>query len=229
MSFPLRTPPKNRLLVFARVPELGLVKTRLARDLGAERALELHRALLDDLLHTLGPSEGETEVEVVWTGSEAVTGAQLREAFGDRRLSRQAGPTLGGRLAVAFSERIHFHAAEKVIAIGTDEPTLDQRVLSNAFDLLDSCDWVVGPATDGGYYLIGCRGPAYNTDVFQGIQWGSASVFQSTSETIRRVGATLALLPQRTDIDQAADLQRLAPDLAATQRTGGLLRAWGWI
>src|SRR5687767_7064914 len=122
--FATTTRPRQRLLIFARVPEEGQVKTRLAGKLGDEKTLALYRAMLADLLRSVGPSDETTEVEVMWTGSDAVDGDLLRQSFGDRLLAMQCGETLGDRLTVAFSERILFHRAEKVVVIGADDPTL---------------------------------------------------------------------------------------------------------
>jgi rSAM/selenodomain-associated transferase 1 len=226
-QFRTRIPPKNRLLVFARVPEMGRVKSRLAREIGEEQALEIYRAMLDDVLEGVGASTGDTEVEILWTGSENVGGSDLRAAFGERRLAMQAGDILGDRLAVAFSERIFFYGAEKVMAIGTDDPTLSREQVDVALSLLDSCEWVVGPAHDGGYYLLGCRGEAYHTSVFRDVAWGTASVFATTVEKIRGLNATVAILPMRRDLDELSDLEAFAADPRNLERrTGALLRTW---
>ena len=209
----------QRLLVFARVPEQGLVKTRLAATLGAERTLKIYEAMLADLLRSIGDGTDRTEVEVMWTGSSAVGGEQLRRAFGDLPLAMQSGVSLGDRLCIAFTERILFHRAEKIIAIGTDDPLLPRQLVEVAFELLDSCDWVLGPATDGGYYLIGCRAEAFDPEVFQDIDWGTDRVFTETEAKIRRDGYCLALLPARGDIDLEDDLRAFA----ATAKEGQLL------
>jgi hypothetical protein len=120
----------------------------------------------------------------------------------------QTGTTLGDRLAMAFSERFFFQATQKIIAIGVDDPRLSRETVDHAFALLDSCEWVLGPATDGGYYLIGCRAGAFDTSVFVDIEWGSEKVLATTQERIRALGSTVAMLPMRSDIDTAEDLER---------------------
>lgn len=227
--FPTRRPPKQKLLVFARVPELGRVKTRLARELGAGRALAVYEAMLRDVLRSIGRSDGEIDIEVMWTGGEDVDRSALRHAFGDHAVSMQAGTTLGDRVAIAISERIFFHAAEKVIAIGTDDPALSRHDIEHAFDLLDCCDWVVGPAADGGYYLIGCRGEAFDSSVFLDIEWGSPSVFETTMRRIRALAENVATLPLRRDIDVPEDLRRYPPALLTGSALGAVLEEWGWI
>ena len=203
-------PPPQRLLVFARLPELGRVKTRLAADLGDERALAVYESMLRDLIQSIGDSTEETEIELLWPPTAGATGIALRSAFAHHAVAMQTGIDLSDRLSMAFSERFFFHRTEKIIAIGADDPKLPRELIDHAFALLDSCEWVVGPATDGGYYLIGCRAGAFDPEVFQGIEWGTASVLEATIAKIARSERTVALLPERCDIDTAEDLQRYA-------------------
>ncbi|MFA6955461.1 MAG: TIGR04282 family arsenosugar biosynthesis glycosyltransferase [Thermoanaerobaculia bacterium] len=226
--FPTTTRGRQKLLVFARYPEQGRVKTRLASEVGHEKAFEAYRAMLADLLDAIGESDDETEVEVMWTASPDVTGDQLRACFGHRQLAMQAGASLGDRMSIAFAERIFFHEASKVIAVGTDEPLLDRALVDHALGLLDSCEWVIGPATDGGYYLLGCRAAAFFPEVFREVDWGSAHVFAQTSAKIHERQQSLATLPARCDIDFADDLRRHGAH-AAPGRLKGLLEQWGWI
>jgi len=216
--FPTIAPPPNRLLIFARVPELGRVKTRLAQEVGDARALALYEAMLRDLLGNIGKPDARLEIEVAWAPTDAANGATLRRAFGDLPLAMQTGNTLGDRLSMAFSERFFFHRTQKIVAIGVDDPRLTRADVGRAFALLDSCEWVVGPADDGGYYLIGCRAPAFSVEVFTGIEWGSASVLESTLAKIAEWKSSVAMLPQRYDIDTVEDLRRYA----AEQREGAL-------
>lgn len=221
-------PPAQRLLVFARLPELGKVKTRLAESMGAEKALAVYSAMLRDVLHAIGESREETEVEVAWAPSERASGEVLREAFGSHTLAMQTGSNLGDRLSMAFSERFFFHRTQKVIAIGVDEPRISRALVDHAFGVLDSCEWVIGPAIDGGYYLIGCRAAAFNPMVFSDLPWGTPSVMSQTLERIRDWGQTSALLPARYDIDVIEDLQRFAAEGGdAEGELLRLLRAWG--
>ncbi|HEX9162930.1 MAG TPA: TIGR04282 family arsenosugar biosynthesis glycosyltransferase [Thermoanaerobaculia bacterium] len=205
--FATMAPPPQRLLVFARLPELGKVKTRLAASLGDERTLAVYESMLRDLLVSIGDSTAETEIEVVWAPTTAANGATLRRAFGSRVLAMQTGATLGDRLAMAFSERFFFHGTKKIVAIGVDDPRLSRETIDHAFALLESCEWVVGPATDGGYYLIGCRAAAFNAAIFHEIEWGTGRVLQATLDKISNWGSTVAMLPARSDIDTVEDLE----------------------
>ena len=210
-------PPPQRLLVFARVPELGRVKTRLAAEVGEERALAIYEAMLRDTLANVDPVEdrrprlsgdaAETEVEILWVPTPIANGDTLHRAFGDRALAMQTGETLTERLAMAFSERFFFQRTLKIVAIGVDDPTLSRALIDDAFMLLDSVEWVIGPAVDGGYYLIGCRGATFDVEVFTNIDWGTNRVLEQTLERITKLSATVALLPERRDIDVADDLE----------------------
>jgi rSAM/selenodomain-associated transferase 1 len=200
-------PPPQRLLLFARLPELGRVKTRLAAAIGDEAALAVYEAMLHDILEAIGGSTDETELEVLWAPTETANGRTLARAFGDRTLAMQTGTTLGDRLSMAFSERFYFHKTQKIVTIGVDDPAVDRALIDHAFGTLDSCEWVIGPATDGGYYLIGCRAASFDPAVFQGIAWGTSSVFAETMRTIRRGGGSIAVLPEHRDIDFVEDLR----------------------
>ena len=214
-------PPAQRLLVFARLPERGRVKTRLAAEIGDERALAAYEAMLHDVLDAIGPSTPDIEIEVVWAPTAAANGETLARAFGNRVLAMQTGANLGDRLAMALSERFYFQRTQKIIAIGVDDPLLDRVTIDHAFSLLDSCEWVLGPAADGGYYLIGCRAPAFESSVFMDIEWGTDHVLSTTLAKIRASGTTLAMLPVRHDVDVADDLRRLA---TAENRIGEFVR-----
>jgi len=221
---PTIPPPPERLLVFARLPEPGRVKTRLARDIGDERALKLYEAMLRDTLRSIGGASETLEIEVLWAPTPSANGDALRRAFGERPLAMQTGETLGDRLSMAFSERFFFHRTDKIIAIGVDDPALDRQLLDHAFGLLESCEWVLGPATDGGYYLIGCRAAAYNAEVFLDVAWGTNSVMSTTLAKIGSWTSTVAVLPERRDIDEGADLRAYHGE----GEVGGLLREWGY-
>jgi rSAM/selenodomain-associated transferase 1 len=201
-------PPSKRLLVFARLPELGKVKTRLAADVGETRALEVYEAMLRDLLSGIGTSTADLEIEVMWAPSENANGDLLQRAFGPHATAMQTGEGLGDRLSMALSERFFFHRTEKIVVIGVDDPSLSRELIDHAFALLESCEYVVGPAADGGYYLLGCRALSFDPSVFQDIEWGTSTVLRTTLARIAAIERTVAVLPRRQDIDTAADLEQ---------------------
>ncbi len=218
--FPTVPPPPQRLLVFARLPELGKVKTRLAADVGDERALAIYEAMLRDLIANIGNSTPETEIEFMWPPTAGANGAALRSAFAHHSVAMQTGPNLGDRLSMALSERFFFHRTEKIVVIGADDPALTRDLIDRAFALLDSCEYVLGPAADGGYYLVGCRALSFDPIVFQDIDWGTSTVLAATLQRIASLNQTVALLPERYDIDVVEDLKRYI----AEEREGELTR-----
>ena len=220
-------PPPKRLLVFARLPELGKVKTRLAKSVGDEKALAVYEAMLQDVLASIGDSTEDMEIEVMWAPTENANGDSLQRAFGERNLAMQTGETLGDRIGMAFSERFFFHRTQTIIAIGVDDPRLTRTAIDHAFSLLESCEWVIGPASDGGYYLIGCRAAAFDASLFRDIEWGSDSVLQTTIKRIRERENCLAVLPLSHDIDVEEDLRRFASE-NGEGALPALLKAWGW-
>jgi glycosyltransferase A (GT-A) superfamily protein (DUF2064 family) len=183
--------------------------------------------MLRDVMSAIGTPSEELEIEVFWAPTTNANGGMLLRAFGDRPLAMQTGATLGERMAMAMSERFFFHRAQTIIAIGVDDPRLTREQIDHAFSLLDSCEWVVGPAVDGGYYLIGCRGAAFDASLFRDIEWGSDSVLKTTVQRIRAREECLALLPLRYDIDVEDDLRRFASE-RADGALASLLREWGW-
>jgi rSAM/selenodomain-associated transferase 1 len=220
-------PPPQRLLVFARLPERGAVKTRLAATIGDERALAVYEALLSDVLGAIGEPSLDTEIEILWAPAPTANGERLRQAFGARSVAMQTGATLGDRMAMAFSERFFFHRTEKIIAIGVDEPRITRALIDHAFALLDSCEWVVGPAVDGGYYLIGCRAAAFDANLFDAVAWGTSEVLPVTLAKIAAANATVAQLPPRRDIDVADDLDAFRAESAnANGALAALLKGW---
>ena len=214
-------------MIFARVPERGRVKTRLAAELGEEKALELYSAMTRDLVDSIGGSDETMTVEILWTAEEA-DGRAVRRLFPDWELSTQAGNDLGERLLLALHERIVFYRAEKVMAIGTDDPTLTRSAVENAFALLDSCDWVIGPAADGGYYLIGCRAGSFDLGLFQNIEWSTSEVLPKTLARLKELNQCVALLPTRHDLDVVDDVRAFSRR-GTSGRTLELLRQWGWV
>jgi rSAM/selenodomain-associated transferase 1 len=223
--FPTVPPPPQRLLVFARLPELGKVKTRLAADIGDDRALAVYEAMLRDVIGGIGESSEDTEIEFLWPPTPTANGAALRRAFAHHAVAMQTGPDLGDRLSMALSERFVFHRTQKIVAIGVDDPTLDRRLIDYAFALLDSCEYVIGPAEDGGYSLLGCRALAFDSTVFTGIDWGTPTVFDTTMERIATLGRTVAVLPERYDIVSGADLERYSLE-GRNGELGRLLQEW---
>jgi len=186
------------VLLFARAPYVGGVKTRLARDIGSARALSVYRAMGRRVCDAVAKRYPLT---VWYTPADAE--AVMRDWLGSHRYRPQEGDDLGARLARAFEA--HFaEAAGPVIAIGADTPSLNAEVITAAERALGEHDVVLGPALDGGYYLIGLRAPA--PALFADMPWGGREVMHVTVDRCRAAGLSLTTLAPRRDVDTAADL-----------------------
>lgn len=198
MTQPLSPSDDAHLLVFARVPVLGQVKSRLAAEIGAPAALAAYRELLDV---TRAAAMGAGVPGTAWlAGPEAAVAAW---EWPELAVRAQPPGDLGQRMAAAFAAAFAAGAG-RVVVIGTDCPGLRAGHLTRAFALLTDHDVVLGPAADGGYYLLGLRQP--QPVLFQHKAWSTASVLADTLADARRLGLRVARLPTLRDVDTAADL-----------------------
>jgi len=194
----------ERLLIFAKFPEKGMVKTRLGRVAGEDTAVGLYRCFVRDAIALsqkagyapsifFHPPEAR-EAMIEWLGRELI-------------YERQEGDSLGERMYAAF--RRVFQDCRRAVLIGTDTPDLPPALVEEAFRSLKTRDAVIGPACDGGYYLIGLSSDSLLPDLFHGLPWGSAFVFELTRRIFEEHGLTFGLLPRWRDIDEYDDLEAL--------------------
>ncbi|MBC6475884.1 MAG: TIGR04282 family arsenosugar biosynthesis glycosyltransferase [Hormoscilla sp. GM102CHS1] len=206
----------QRLIVFTRYPEPGKTKTRLIDALGKEGAANLHRQLAKHTLRQVKSLVGwvsarDPTLEVYFTGA---TEALMREWLGDNLVyHQQRNGDLGARMAQAF-DRAFNTGAVRVAIIGTDCPSIDAKLLLYAFEQLHSTDLVLGPAADGGYYLIGLGRMV--PELFTGIDWGTSRVLAQTLAQAQRLNLSLCQLPVLADIDRPSDLSSLPSDFSGT-------------
>jgi hypothetical protein len=198
------------LAVFVKLPRPGLVKTRLLPVLGQELAADLYRALAERVLAATTPRRGDYERLVFFDPPDA--GEAMRSWLPAGRLRRQEGADLGARMRAAF-DRVFARGARQAVLIGSDEPRLSRADVLLALGALERHDLVLGPALDGGYYLVGLRRsvPA----LFDGIDWSSGRVLEDTRARAEAEGLAVTLLEPRRDIDTAEDLAAEWPSLAA--------------
>lgn len=199
----------ERLIIFTRYPLPGKAKTRLIPALGAEAAANLQRQMTE---HTLAQVAALRQawsggVEIRFTSSSPVLEAdlqQMQDWLGTQwSYQPQSAGDLGERLSQA--KQAAFTAGmERVVTIGTDCPGLDAARMQQAFQLLKNYDLVLGPATDGGYYLIGLQ--KFVPDFFINIAWSTDAVLQQTVEIADRLGCSVAFLDALTDVDRPEDL-----------------------
>ncbi len=198
---------KNAILVFLKHPKPGRVKTRLAATTSPEKAAQIYRRLVREVFARL--PEGP-EVIVMFDPPEerdAVAGwiLEMRPSLAPRlQFVAQQGPGLGERLTHAFA-RAFAAGFEKVAAIGTDCIDMTSQHFDAVWHGLENHDCVLGPANDGGYYLIGLK--AMHAAVFEGIAWSTATVYQQTLHQLAGAGLSLHELPVLSDIDDEKDWQ----------------------
>jgi uncharacterized protein len=192
----------ERLIIFTRYPEAGQTKTRLIPALGAAGAAQLHRQMTEWTIAQIRAGDRRVRsVEVQFTGGDF---QQMQDWLGtDLDYQRQSSGDLGARIIaaiqVAFAKGV-----ERVVVIGTDCPELNAEILEQAFQALRQQDLVIGPATDGGYYLIGLS--RLIPELFEGITWGTEVVFDQTIAIAQQLGLTVTRLTPLTDIDRPEDL-----------------------
>jgi hypothetical protein len=192
------------IAVIAKEPVAGLAKTRLAPALGEQGAARVAAALLADTLATVRTVAAEPWLSFAPPGAHDRMAA-LAPGF---RLLAQAGGDLGDRLA-ACAAALHAAGARSLAIVGADTPHLPAHWCGAAFELLERVDVVLGPALDGGYYLIaidGAAGPP-PAELFTGVPMGSDQVLEETLRRARRLGLRTGLLPPLRDLDRVEDLQ----------------------
>ncbi|MGB3613857.1 MAG: TIGR04283 family arsenosugar biosynthesis glycosyltransferase [Elainellaceae cyanobacterium] len=198
--------PTTHLVVFTRHPKPGTTKTRLIPALGATGAASLQREMTEHMLKQADALSQQMplSVSIHYTGGDR---REMQQWLGQsREYLPQSSGDLGDRLVTAFEHG--FKAATQVIAIGIDCPALDPQRLRDAFDTLTTEDAVLGPASDGGYYLIGIRKDASSNwaALFEGIDWGSDRVLGQTQASLETLNLSCPLLPVLTDVDYPWDL-----------------------
>ena len=193
------------ILLFVKSPAVGDVKTRLSAEIGSERAAEIYKCFVFDLLSSL--QNLEMPFQICFYPSDQFQ--YLKGWLGSKyNYLPQKGSDLGQRMKNAFINSFE-NDFKSVVIIGSDSPDLPPDFLHEACDALKSYDVVIGPAEDGGYYLIGFNKDAFYPNAFDTIQWSSDSVFEWTIEVLKQQQLNLYLLPPWYDIDTLEDLKTL--------------------
>lgn len=200
---------KDCLIIFAKEPKKGKVKTRLQEYLTKNLCLNLYKAFLRD---TLALAEKiSCEHKILAYDSHGKNPRYLKKIAPWYTFYKQKGECLGERMHNAFIFAKDA-GASKIVIIGSDAPTLPASSIKKAFGLLGRADLVLGPSLDGGYYLIGLKSP--RAGLFKDIAWSSPAVFKDTLKNARKFKQSVALLDKRYDIDEVKDLLRLKNDLS---------------
>lgn len=186
-------------MAFTKNPELGKVKTRLAQAIGDEQALSVYNKLLRLTKSVTDPIQVTKQL---WYSSFI----DHQDIWSDDSYDKclQKGPDLGKRMQHAFQKAFD-EPFEKAVIIGSDCSTLTTDIIRQAFQALDNHRVVIGPARDGGYYLLGMS--EYYPELFTNKSWSTPSVFANTTEQLRKMDISYSLLPMLNDIDTLEDLK----------------------
>lgn len=187
------------LLIFIKNPRAGHVKTRIAQELGDEKALQIYRHLLSI---TRRNTEGLPFRKFLFYSDFVDETDEWNPQ--DYEKKQQHGPTLGERMDDAFRQVFAEKGVTRAIIIGSDCPDLSGDLIENAFEALKIHDIVLGPARDGGYYLLGMK--RLEAVIFQNKTWSTATVLRDTLDDLRRLQKSFFLLPVLSDVDTVTDL-----------------------
>ncbi|MDQ7916287.1 TIGR04282 family arsenosugar biosynthesis glycosyltransferase [Mesonia sp. MT50] len=189
---------KNLLLLFTRHPELGKCKTRLAQKIGDQKALEVYSYLLQ---HTANVTKNINAEKQVWYATQPLENDIWNPRYYTKKA--QQGENLGARMAYAFAEGFQ-KGYNKILILGSDLIDLNAARVEDAFTKLDETDFVLGPAEDGGYYLLGMK--SFRKEIFENKNWSTPSVFNDTLSSMGDKSVTL--LETLNDIDEYEDMQK---------------------
>jgi len=188
----------NLIIVFVRTPELGKVKTRLARSIGDQSALNIYKILLK---HTAAVLRDLSFDKVVYFSEKIDNNDLWENSLFEKKL--QKGADLGERMHHAFDTAFN-KGYKKVLIIGSDLFDLTSSIITSAFEALETYDISIGPSLDGGYYLLGMK--KLQPEVFKNKKWGTDSVLEHTLQDLKK--QKIKLLKALNDIDTLEDLQQ---------------------
>lgn len=207
----------DALGIFVKRPVPGIVKTRLAASVGNKRAAEIYGGFLKSIItkcetlaekRTLGyvsEQQGEDDPAREYFSKFESTGYELWP---------QPNGNLGHRMTEFFRTQLE-QGASRVVLIGSDSPTLPVDFIQQAFQMLETKQIVIGPSTDGGYYLVGMN--RFTPKIFTGIEWSSEAVLEQTVQRLKSANASLGLLPVWYDIDTIEDYRMMQAHQSAIE------------
>jgi rSAM/selenodomain-associated transferase 1 len=196
---------KRCVILFVKLPGKGRVKSRLAQRIDEDLVLRLYENMVLDTIDML--TRGRFPFRICFTPPEAYD--RILEWLGQGyRAFPQTGDELGDRMENAF-ERVFSGDVEDALLIGSDIPGLTTEVMDEAFTALQKIEAVIGPAGDGGYYLIGFKKGSFEPVIFHGMVWSTITVFRETMDKLHNASLKVHVLPQLTDVDTVEDLKTL--------------------
>lgn len=199
------------IVLFAKAPIPGEVKTRLQPHLSSDDAASLHEAFVLDTLDALREIDGVDICLACHPDMEQDFFVDIKRDFGVDLISQGEGD-LGERMMRALTV-LSSKGYKRIVILGSDSPTLPGELVKDAFASLGKSSLVIGPGLDGGYYLLGLSGDV--PDIFDGVSWGSGTVFEETMKRVKKSGTSFSILPFWYDVDTINELRFLAIHLSA--------------
>ncbi len=208
----------DRLVVFAKDPIPGRVKTRLTPRITPDEAAKLYKAFVLDIVNNVRKLE-RNRIDNVTVAYTPVDAEMVFRKLVDHPVNflPQKGDNLGERMRNAFNQSFA-EGAKRVVIIGTDSPTLPTSYIQKAFDVLKKVPVVIGPTFDGGYYLLGLS--KQNDNIFDDVEWSTSRVFKQTLTRIKSLNMQVYVLPPWYDVDTPEDLEFLKSHLLAMRMSG---------
>ena len=196
---------KNLFGLLAKYPEAGKVKTRLAGHIGAEGAAKVYKIIAERVFRDTAPDRDSDFGRMIFYSPPGGKG-RFESWIPGEKLLPQRGRDIGEIMGNALQDLFERGASRAVIT-GVDIPDLHRAIISDAFLKLENADVVIGPAEDGGYYLIGMK--VALPEIFQGISWSTGKVFDETVRTIERMGLSYSTVMTLSDVDRIADIAKI--------------------
>lgn len=195
---------EKSIILFVKYPRAGAVKTRLGEQIGADEAAELYKCFVTDLIGAVSSSSN-----LIICCDPSISKKDFIDWLGDRHsYIPQSGSDLGARMKNSFKQVFDMDIAEAVL-IGSDAPDLPVDFIDLAFSAFETHGAVIGPSSDGGYYLIGFSRQSFLPEIFDGIGWSTETVFQDTMKIFDRNDNKVHTLPMWYDVDTVEDLKAL--------------------
>ena len=216
----------DALVIVAKYPRPGHVKTRLGASIGFEQSARLYGAFLRDLTERFTTASAHDSYHLIWACADDPTLMESILGHG-KRMIRQRGEDLAERLYAICCDTAAL-GYERTIILGSDSPHVPAAAVTDALAVLDNADVALGPADDGGYYLVGVRNQPTPSDIFTGVTMSTSAVLAQTAERVAALGLSAQFIKTTFDVDTEADMIRLAHLLDASPalapRTHELLR-----
>lgn len=195
----------SAIIIFAKLPAAGKVKTRLAAEIGNNFATEFYKNCAAHIFNEVSQLKKHGIDCYLFYGIDDNISEVKKWVDKNFIYNPQSYGNLGNKMSQAF-QNVFAHGKKKVIIVGTDIPDLTKKILMNAFKLLEENDLVISPSHDGGYVLLGMKN--YYPELFENIEWSTEEVFSKTTDKIKELGLNVKIEERLCDIDNQTDLMK---------------------